>query len=256
MTMSETTDRGAEPLFMVQMRLEMRGLTEIGKMLGLRLAKVDDSYLVHCALGKLFQDRAPQPYALGKRDGRHIRVLGYGSTDAEGLHHQAKTFAEPSVYQRACDWDMVASKPMPVDFPAGMELSFELRVCPVIRKSSDGPRWHAGQELDAFLAEAWKPENEDVDLDRESIYRDWLEGHFERRGGARPLRIGMERFSINRMTRRGHGPDRAVKRIQRPDVTMTGRLEVTDGGEFRELLRSGVGRHKSFGFGMLKIRPT
>jgi len=37
-------------------------------------------------------------------------------------------------------------------------------------------------------------------------------------------------------------------------VTLRGVLRVTNAEEFNHLLRSGIGRHKSFGFGMLKIR--
>jgi len=37
-------------------------------------------------------------------------------------------------------------------------------------------------------------------------------------------------------------------------VTLTGTLRVTDSDAFLALLRSGIGRHKSFGYGMLKVR--
>jgi CRISPR system Cascade subunit CasE len=68
-----------------------------------------------------------------------------------------------------------------------------------------------------------------------------------------PDAIAMTRFSIERMTRRT-GPDRTASAIKRPDVTITGRLQVTDSRAFADLLRSGIGRHKSFGYGMLKVR--
>jgi CRISPR system Cascade subunit CasE len=55
---------------------------------------------------------------------------------------------------------------------------------------------------------------------------------------------------------RRRGADRKPKVLKRPDVTLTGHLRVTDGEAFMKLLASGIGRHKSFGFGMLKIRPT
>ena len=67
----------------------------------------------------------------------------------------------------------------------------------------------------------------------------------------------MTRFSIERMTRRvpknGSG-ERKADTIKRPDVTLTGTLQVTDSSAFVDLLRSGLGRHKSFGYGMLKVR--
>jgi CRISPR system Cascade subunit CasE len=147
---------------------------------------------------------------------------------------------------------------MPTTFPEGMALQFNLRACPVVRKASagegpDGQEWSEGQELDAFLSKAW--ENPDEDLSREGVYREWLNDQFENRGGAEVDRdsIAMTRFSIERMTRR-NGPDRTASAIKRPDVTLTGRLQVTDGDTFVDLLRSGLGRHKSFGYGMLKVR--
>jgi CRISPR system Cascade subunit CasE len=252
---------------MIDLRLEMRGLTEIGKMHSLPLNRVDDNYLVHCALGKLFQDNAPKPYCIESSQGRHLRILGYAEVGADALHQAAQAFAEPAVYDRACDWDKLASKPLPESLPEGMTLQFELRACPIVRKASAGDNgkngeqkrsWRKGQELDAFLAEAWKPENDGVELDRETIYRDWLAHQFEARDSGASVEVDsikMTRFSIARMMRR-QGPNRKPKVLKRPEVTLNGRLKITDGETFMQLLASGIGRHKSFGYGMLKIRPA
>jgi CRISPR system Cascade subunit CasE len=252
--------------YMVQLGLDAKGLTTLGKMLHLPLDRTDTGYLVHCALGELFGDDALQPFSIeGERqDGRMVRVLGYATADAETLHANAQLDASPTVYE-ICAWDGLAAKPMPETFPEGMELQFELRACPVVRKASAGEgvnqngerrTWTEGQELDAFLAEAWtRPEDED--LSREEVYLSWLARQFEIRGGAEPQSIGMERFSIERMTRRvpkNDDGERKADTIKRPDVTLTGTLQVTDGDAFAHLLRSGIGRHKSFGYGMLKVR--
>ena len=251
-------------LHMVQLGLDAKGLTTLGKMLHLPLAQTDTGYLVHCALGELFQDDAPQPFSVENesQNGRRVRVLGYTDADADTLQTNAQLDASPTVYE-ICDWEHLAAKPMPDSFPKGMELRFELRACPVVRKASAGEgvnqhgetrTWDEGDELDAFLAEAWTRPEED-DLSREQVYREWLQRQFEIRGGAAvdPDDIAMTRFSIERMTRR-NGPDRTPDTIKRPDVTLTGTLQVTDGDAFVDLLRSGLGRHKSFGYGMLKVR--
>ena len=256
---------------MVQLRLSARRLAGLGKMLGLfngRRRRVSTNYLVHCALGELFQEQAPKPFCvesaprqIGPKAGRQVRVLGYAPVAREALEQLARGFASPAVYE-TCDWDTSASKPMPDAFPKGMRLCFELRACPVVRKSSagqtsTGKAWKAGQELDAFLSHVWELDAPGVDVSREEVYRDWLERQFELRGGAELNAVGMDRFSIERMTRRSHGSGtggRAVHTIQRPDVTLTGELTVTDSAAFTDLLKSGIGRHKSFGFGMLKIR--
>jgi CRISPR system Cascade subunit CasE len=253
---------------MVQLSLDAKGLTTLGKMLHLPLAQTDTGYLVHCAVGELFGDDAPQPFSIenGAQNGRQVRVLGYTTADDETLQANAQLDASPTVYD-ICEWDRLAAKPMPETFPDGITLQFELRACPVVRKASAGKgvnqngderTWEEGDELDAFLAEAWTRPEED-DLSREQVYREWLARQFEIRGGADvdSDAIAMQRFSIERMTRRvpkkGNG-ERKAETIKRPDVTLTGTLQVTDGDAFVDLLRSGLGRHKSFGYGMLKVR--
>jgi len=268
---SMTTDTAA--LHMIQLHLDPRRLVQLGKMMRLPLRSTDTNYLVHCALGELFGDEAPKPFFVdddprpveetGSRD-RFLRVLGYAATSAETLEEEAKLCPNPTVHAM-CDWDRFAGKEMPEQLPQGRRLGFDLRCCPVVRKGSAGEgmnaegkvrSWREGQELDAFLSAAWEAGPE-ADIDRESAYVDWLKRQFDVRGGAHIESAGVERFSIERMTRRTqpNGEDkRTATTIKRPDVTLRGVLEITDPDGFQHLLESGVGRHKSFGFGMLKIR--
>jgi CRISPR system Cascade subunit CasE len=262
-------DTETQTLHMLQLYLDPRRLVQLGKMQGLLLHQTDTNYLVHCALGELFGDTAPKPFYVDDdprtvrdtaQNGRHVRVLGYADDDHRMLREEAKLSPNPTI-GNLCDWDRFDSQEMPSSIREGRRLQFELRACPVVRKSSKGVgqnaagktrRWEAGDELDAFLSRAW--ENPDEELNRENVYKEWLERQFESRGGAELETAGMIRFSIERMTRRTQGNDRKVKTIKRPDVTLTGTLTVTDSDDFQQLLRSGIGRHKSFGFGMLKIR--
>jgi len=266
-------DTQTDTFHMVQLYLDPRRLVQLGKMQGLSLAETDTNYLVHCGLGELFGDIAPKPFFVDDdprtveataehHANRHIRLLGYADEDDKALRREAKLSPNPTI-GNLCDWDRFCSQEMPVSFREGRRLQFELRACPVVRKASAGEgvnqngdtrTWDEGDELDAFLAKAWtQPEK---DLDREKVYRTWLSDQFDHRGGATvdPDDIAMTRFSIERMTRRTHGGERSVETIKRPDVTLTGTLQVTDGDAFVDLLRSGLGRHKSFGYGMLKVR--
>lgn len=264
------TDTEASTLHMVQLYLDPRGLVQLGKMLHLPLARTGTNYLVHCALGELFGDEAPKPFYVDddprsvqesarQRPDRHVRVLGYTTADDEVLHEVAKLCPNPTVYA-LCDWDRFVSKPMPEVLAEGTRLGFELRACPVVRKASAGAgrnaegekrTWREGEELDAFLSAQWDSEEK---LEREDVYRAWLERQLDIRGGAEITTFAMERFSIERMTRRKQNPDRTAAHFQAPDATFTGTLTVTDPDTFAELLASGIGRHKSFGYGMLKIR--
>ncbi|MEX0681585.1 MAG: type I-E CRISPR-associated protein Cas6/Cse3/CasE [Balneolales bacterium] len=252
----------APELFMIQMWMKSRRLAELGKMLHLPLRQTSNSYLVHCALYELFQKQAPTPFCLEDHhqymsdytnSDRYLPVLCYSAIDKEDLNELAKGFASPSVYH-ILNWDRLLSKPMPVEYPNGMKLGFELRVCPVVRKASDGKKWEKGQEVDAFLSRVWEVDDENVSIEREEVYNDWLQHMLEKQSGAKLLSSQIKRFSLERMSRRTHGENRKVRIIKRPDVVLTGTLEVQNSEAFKELLKIGIGRHKSFGFGMLKIR--
>lgn len=280
--MSDSTppSSDAATLHLVQLWLDPRRLVQIGAMNKLTRAKnltdaqIDTNYLVHCALGELFGDAAPQPFCVeddprdvagdGAPTGRHVRVLGYASMDADALEDEAALCSNPTVHA-TCDWDRFDAKPMPDPASGalreGRRLGFEVRACPVVRRASSGSAtlpdgetrsWHEGQELDAFLAASW--DDPGADLRREDVYVDWLRRQWGHRGGAEVERVALERFSLARMTRRTHGDDRSVKQIKRPDVTLRGTLRVTDPDAFHAVLARGLGRHKSFGYGMLKIR--
>jgi len=263
-------DTDTSTFHMVQCWLDPRRLVQLSSMLKLPLHQTDTNYLVHCAVGELFGDAAPKPFFVDDdprtvqdtahhHEDRYVRVLGYADEDASTLRHEAKLSPNPTI-GNLYDEDRLDSHEMPSTFREGRRLQFELRACPVVRKASAGSgynqngderTWDAGDELDAFIAKAWA--NPDVDLDREQVYRDWLARQFEIRGGAEPQSIGMKRFSIERMTRRDHNGG-GTTQIKRPDVTLTGTLTVTDPEAFMAVLRSGIGRHKTFGYGMLKIR--
>lgn len=243
-----------QPFHMLQLTLDARKLAELGKMLHLPLDKVDPNYLAHCALGELFGDHAPKPFCIENPDeaGQRVRVLGYAEQSADQLRAAADTFASPAVHE-ICDWETFAGKPMPSRFDEGTRLGFGLHACPVQRMSSDGPKWSEGSEVDAFLVRCWEVGDE-VDVDRAEVYQTWLTEYFERRGGASIASVSMTRFSLQRFYRRTQGENRKGVTFTKPATTLEGVLEVDDPDEFEAILRGGIGRHKAFGFGMLKLR--
>lgn len=248
---------------MVEFWLDSRRLMDLGRMLHLPVRQVSDNYLVHCAFSELFQHQAPTVFCienshktqenLGNTTGRLLRILCYSSIDAEALKLLAQGFASPALYE-IIKWDRASCKPMPLEYPSGLRFRYELRTPPVIRKASEGIRWHKGQELDVFLSRVWETNNSAVKINREVVYKEWLHDLFERNKGASLETVQILRFSLERMSRRNHELARKLRVIQRPDVTFTGILKVEDSEAFKMILSSGVGRHKSFGYGMLKIR--
>jgi CRISPR system Cascade subunit CasE len=95
----------------------------------------------------------------------------------------------------------------------------------------------------------------DISLNREAIYREWLERELGRNGAARTLHAELVRFQLQRLARRTHTTgNRRFHRCERPDATLTGMLEVASPEPFLALIRRGLGRHRGFGFGMLLLR--
>lgn len=241
-------------LHMHSLKLDAARLIALGRRLRLPMREVDPGYLVHSQLGELFGELAPPLFAIAGDQGREWRVLAYGDHDQARLRAHADAFADPAVFA-AVDWAGSASKPMPQAWPAGQVLGFEVRVCPVVRKSGAGDRHRAGAEVDVFLDRCWAV-GDGVKVDREAVYRDWLAEHLKRHGGASLGSATITAFRRVQLVRRTQGEQRTARMLERPDVIVRGELTVEDPTEFARLLRRGVGRHRSFGFGMLLLRPA
>lgn len=252
-------------LHMVRLRLDGEELAILARRRHLPL-ETDLGYLVHCQLGELFGELAPAPFAVVGQEGRHTVVLAYSDHSAADLLAGAR---QPgSLRALARGEGAIESKALPASFDRGQVLSFEARVCPVVRMSSAGPRHAKGAEVDAFVHHCWQVGDRAIPADREEVYRRWFSSQLERHGGARLLVLPdsdlepraacrVSSFKLDRLTRRTQGDDRKAHSSFRPNAVVEGLLEVTDGSAFLGLLRRGIGRHRAFGFGMLLVkRPT
>jgi len=230
-------------LHMVQMRCDA---PELYRRVARDDHRADLGYAMHTHLRELFGEYAPHPFRVTEARGRDVTLLGYCERDAEELAKLAMSLG----------WTDLRSKPMPSIEP-GRRLRFEARVCPTRRGRHTGPhaRKRKGvREVDAFIAECWRRPEEPVD--REAVYATWLRERFERDGVARVEGVRMERFERARLYRRRQGGERKGVVVERPDVVLSGVVEVRDGPAFGELLARGVGRHRAFGFGMVLLKAT
>jgi CRISPR system Cascade subunit CasE len=244
---------------MISLELDRSALGRFGHSMGLPLQTVDEGYLAHCAMRAAFGASTPQPFTMRPARGRFVRVLGYANGSADDLRSHATTFAGPLAHS-ACNLASLAAKPMPVAWPAGMQLGFEVRICPIKRPSDGASRKAAGAthdraEVDCFLSECWKA-GADARLSREEIYCSWLQRELARDGAAVMRSARMISFRRIRLSRSDHRPSRRLRVCERPDALMRGVLEIKDPVAFAALLRRGIGRHRAFGFGMLLLRPA
>lgn len=249
------------PLHLVRFSLDAQKLYAFARRSRAASRDLDEGYAVHALLAALFDHGAaenarvaPKPFHIASLGTRSIDVLGYAALDHVALAERAKTFADPLAWG-VCELEDLVSKPMPAAIKAGTRLGFSVRTCPIRRIAKRGPMTRDRAEVDAFLARSWEVGPE-VPLDREEVYRGWLDEELAKEGAAKLVSASMMNFHLGPQHRRTQGEERQGHRTKRPDVSFEGVLEVGDPAAFAARLARGVGRHRSFGFGMLLLRPA
>lgn len=231
----------AKPIHLIRLDLEVEGLYRLSRDHG--YDGDDPSYTLHAALAALFGDKRPLCHYVEKSRSGRITVLAYSEHPIETLRGHAELFTDPIAY-RTCAWDMSADKPMPSIWKKGMTLGFQVRLCPVVR-----PRGDASKEKDAYV----HAKQQGSAGAREEVYRDHLAGLFARRG-AELGSFSLKDFQLTQTVRRCQDAQRTPKDITIPDAMIGGTLTITDPEDFQDMLLRGVGRHRTFGFGMLLLR--
>jgi len=237
-------------------------------------AGFDSGRALHHILDETFGPSALKPFRIvAPRNRDRATVYAYTRLSKDALLTRV---AETGVPELANGWILdlreLETKPMPTDWSTGKRLGFDVRVRPVvrIRKPLPNPRpsvkaYKEGSEVDAFVAEAQKGHPEgwpqfvdgaptasamvEAGRDRAAVYRDWLAARF---GGSVDLdheRTEMVAFMRTRVSR-------SSASVEGPDATFHGEFTIADPAAFNTLLGRGVGRHLSFGYGMLLLRPA
>ena len=234
------------PLQMLRAEVNVQ---EFHRWTGLRRLQ-DPDHAMHCLLKETFGELAPKPFRLiAPRAGSRGCLYGYGRALADGLRDAAHTFADPQQL-RALPPSSIDSKPMPSEWQSGKRLGFELRVRPVLRKSGGSAR--PGSEQDVFQVKAETFPPREMPHSREEVYADWLSGKLNGNQGVslELSRTKLVSFQRTRSIRKLHS-----RYVEGPDAVMRGVLTITDPDAFAQLLARGIGRHRSYGYGMLLLRP-
>lgn len=250
---------GRGPLYLIRLQPNLEALARWAAASGQRALREDMGYALHAALQATLGRQAPKPFAVVRRPA-DVQLVGYSAVPPEDLGRALSlgASADPAA---ASALGLVSPatpdvRPMPDDWRCGEVLSFETRVAPVVRsRSMPGGGY---PEIDA----AFHPDYcGDQPGAREQAHGRWLARELARGGAATLLEHRVLAFSLVQIARRGQSEERdGAKRRTRsgllPDLTVRGQLRIEDGAAFNALLRRGLGRHRSFGFGCLLLAPA
>lgn len=241
-------------LHLIELPMDLRHLNVWAEDRKLPGRDLDEGLVLHHLLGEVFGPGVLQPFRLMVAPrARQGTLFAYADQDADALRQNAGLCQTPSD-ARALRLDRLRSIPRPdTAWQPGQRIGFDLRLRPVVRLASPLPgrardgqpvAFRKGAEVDAFLARALRDEK----VTREAVYLDWL---------AARLSPGA---ALERETSRLAGFRREIVirngcRIEGPDATVHGTLTITDAAGFARLLAGGIGRHRSYGYGMLLLRP-
>ncbi|CFX29933.1 CRISPR-associated protein [Candidatus Filomicrobium marinum] len=236
-------------------------------------AGFDPGRALHHVLDETFGPNALKPFRLMVPRHKDLgTIYAYTAWPKDELLAIA---AETAVPEFAADHILrlvdLDTKPMPETWTEGKRLAFDVRVRPVSRIRTElpnpnpkRPAYKPGSEVDVFLLEAQRnhPDGRTrlVDgtptasgmmiagRDRPTVYRDWLAARLDGAAEVDHEHTDLTAFQRSRVSRGGAS-------VEGPDATFHGELSVTDPERFHALLARGIGRHLSFGFGMLLLRP-
>lgn len=211
----------------------------------------DDGYLLHAWLAAAFGPLAPKPFWF---DERHATLWGYTQAGADQMLDHLQSFADPRTYA-AMKPDTLHSKPLPQCWRPGLRVLLQTRLCPVTR--------HGGEEKDAFLwaLDAWDAaqalHREAEKPTRESVYCQW----FVRQVDPQAAQLEAVRLVGLRARVAMVRPDRSadssrLRVIERPEASVEAVATVQNGDAFAQMLERGIGRHRAFGFGMVRVLPA
>lgn len=240
-------------LHLIELPLSLRALhLWAGKRLAGR--DLDEGLALHHLLGETFGPAALQPFRLmvAPRAGAGS-LYAYADRDADMLRAAAGASLTPDL-AAVVALDHLRSLPRPATtWTAGQRIGFDLRIRPVVRLASaligqddsgGAVSFRKGAEVDAFLAAVLRGQN----ISREEAYLSWLA---ERLAPAVTLDTATTRlahFQRSRIQRDG-------RRLDGPDAVLHGTMTITDPTAFAAILSKGIGRHRSYGYGMLLLRP-
>lgn len=197
--------------------------------------KATRAYVAHTILKETFEDKMGVWRLMPRRSKRYAIVVSEVSLK-EYLNRKK---VNPCRMGEALG-GMEAVRSKEVDFSvlkAGIVVGFSVHVVPVVR--------YQEHERDAF--------NESEFSTRQEAYTEWVKDQFTEMGIGIIGGCNLDYFTEETMARRNHGKRREFVRFSRPVAEISGEAQVQDPKAFEAGFVKGMGRHRSFGYGMVSL---
>ena len=176
---------------------------------------------------------------------KEARLLLYTPQPPDEMRDRVQIFASP--LQLGClDLDGMESKAMQQRFwRPGMRMGFEVTVRPMMR-----PKGRRRGEVDVYRIAQRKSSR--WHLSREDAYRAWLADEMGRRGGVTVEKSEVSQYRIYPDRNDGIESDGPLR--PGPRVVMQGILAIGCPESFQTMLRRGIGRYRTYGYGLVQLR--
>ena len=199
--------------------------------------KVDYGYLAHVHLKRAFGD-ALGAFSIERADLGALVCLAYLKGDELALKSKGS---------EAATLELRRLRRFPL-LPVGKAIALRCKTVAIKRKDK--------VEKDAYLAHLERqpePYEQSEFGNRIEVYTNWATQLLGRQEGLDVQQVSIGGFKLEEFSRWNHEDKRQRRVMTRPVVELESRCLIRDSVEFSELLFRGLGRHRAFGLGMLKV---
>ena len=228
-------DGMTQTLYVSRVDLKEEGLKDLRYERGWGTAATKE-YAVHTALLETFGDALGCWRLMPRKEKRYAMAWSKEPLD---VLVETKMLDAQAVGERAKCIGFVRSVPVDTKYiKAGIVAGFTAYVVPTVRGHNC--------EDDAF--------NSSKHSTREEAYGQWIADEL-RKVGARVIgEPELMHHEVRRMSRQTQEKTRKMVRFKKPVAEITGKLQVDRPEEMVKGLFRGLGRHRSFGYGMIGLK--
>jgi CRISPR system Cascade subunit CasE len=237
-------------LHLIEMPLSVSKLNRWAGHRNIGRGLFDEGLVLHHLLGEAFGPAVLQPFRLlVSPRARSGTLYSYSAVSAVDLRAKVAASIGPSEAEVILPDALRSIERPDATWKEGMRLGFDAKIRPVVRLASPlvgrDVKFPKGAEVDAFLADTLR---NDRPRKREDVYLDWLAARLAPGAELEWEASRLHQFRRVRSLRSG-------RRVEGPEAVIHGTLRIRDPRAFAMLLARGVGRHRSYGYGMLLLRP-